>query len=166
MNLLEPARIPSRRLELVPVTAAHAQAMFPLLAREELYRQIGGGPPESMADLEQWFRLLETRRSPDGEECWLTWILFTEGGRDAVGYVQATIHGGNADLAWLVGVPWQGRGYAREAASALVNWLRAHGIGKISAQIKPGYGASEKIAESAGLRPSGQFHEGEEIWRS
>jgi len=68
---------------------------------------------------------LPAGRSPDGREEWCNWILRREPGGEAVGYVQATIsgEGRRAEIAWVVGLPWQGRGYATEAARALVGWL-------------------------------------------
>ena len=36
-----------------------------------------------------------------------------------LGYVQATVVRGSADLAWVVGTAHQGRGVAREAAGAV-----------------------------------------------
>ena len=32
------------------------------------------------------------------------------------GTVQATVSDGTAEIAWVVGTPWQGRGIAKEAA--------------------------------------------------
>ena len=74
---------------------------------------------------------------------------------------------GRADVAWVVGAEFQGRGYAVEAASALVAWLRERGVGDIRAQIRPGHAASAKVAERIGLVPTGELDdEGEQVWRA
>jgi L-amino acid N-acyltransferase YncA len=75
--------------------------------------------------------------------------------------------GRSADVAWVVGAPFQGRGYAVEAASALVAWLRERGVTEIRAHVHPGHAASARVAERIGLIPSGVLDdEGEQIWRS
>ena len=62
---------------------------------------------------------------------------------------------------------WQGRGYAVEAASALVAWLRERGVAEIRAHIRPGHAASARVAERIGLAPTGELDdEGEQIWRA
>ena len=58
-------------LVLEPLVAAHAEAMYPLLADPELHRYMDFGPPPSAADLERGYRKLESRRSADGREQWL-----------------------------------------------------------------------------------------------
>lgn len=47
---------------------------------------------------------------------WHNGIVRLRAERAAVGFVQATITGDTADVAWLIGVPWQRRGIAIEAA--------------------------------------------------
>jgi RimJ/RimL family protein N-acetyltransferase len=138
--------------------------MFPVLSDHKLYEYTGGCPPQSIADLAAWFGALESRQSPDGEELWLTWLLFTNEGNTAIGYVQATVTGHAADIAWLVGSEWQGIGYASEAATALTAWLHTNRIHAINANIHPDHSASQKVAQAAGLHYSGQIKDGEEVW--
>src|SRR5690242_13445500 len=69
-----------------------------------------------------------------------------------------------AEMPWVVGLPWQGQGYATEAARALVGWLDACGVGVIQAHIHPEHAASAAVAHRAGLRPSGMVEEGEQLW--
>jgi RimJ/RimL family protein N-acetyltransferase len=83
--------------------------------------------------------------------------------------VQATLTrqagGWTAEVAWVVGVPWQGRGYASEAARALVGWLVEAGAGEIVAHVHPGHTASERVAAAAGLVATGEEVDGERVWR-
>ena len=46
--------------------------------------------------------------------------------------------GQRAEIAWVVGLDWQGRGYAAEAAQALVTWLDSRGTAVIQAHTPPG----------------------------
>lgn len=152
------------RLTLRLVDRSHAAAMFTLLSDTELYRFTGGSPPASVEEVETWFSALESRQSPDGSERWLTWIVQLESSRTAIGYVQSTIAGNKADVAWLIGTSWQGNGYAREAVRQLGAWLQEEGMATITARIHPHHRASQKVASSLGLSPSGEYCDGEEIW--
>ena len=82
--------------------------------------------------------------------------------------MQATVSADlrEAEVAWVVGTPWQGHGYAAEAAVALVAWLREQGVGRIVAHVEPQHVASERVAARAGLRPTDELHDGERVWAS
>jgi RimJ/RimL family protein N-acetyltransferase len=84
-----------------------------------------------------------------------------------IGHVQATVveHGGRADVAWIIGTPWQGRGYATEAAMALARWLHEEGIAEITAHVNPHHAASSRVAERAGFRPTEEVEAGEVVWQ-
>lgn len=140
--------------------------MYPVLCHRELYEFTGGEPPHSRADVAAWFRALESRQSPDGQERWLTWIVHLQDSGAALGYVQATVKGGVADIAWVIGVDWQGQGYAKEAASALVSWLLASGVAGITAHVHPEHFASLGVARAAGLAFTGRLLDGEQVWAS
>ena len=156
------------RLVLNSVTELDAEDMAEVLAARELYTFIGGEPPTLEALRERYARLA-VGHSPDGLQEWVNWIARRARDGVAVGTVQATVldGGGYADVAWVVGTRFQGRGYAAEAASALVGWLRQRGAGDIRAHIRPGHAASAGVAERIGLAPTGELDdEGEQIWRA
>ena len=152
------------KLALVPVLRCHARDMFHVLADPELYHFTGGMPPESAEAVHRWFSGLETRKSPDGTEHWLTWIVQLRERDTSIGYVQATIRGARAEIAWLIGTPWQGRGYAREAVALLKSWLTRHDIEELTAHIHPRHRASQRVALSAGFLHNGAIHNSEEVW--
>ncbi|QWQ41927.1 GNAT family N-acetyltransferase [Streptomyces sp. YPW6] len=82
-----------------------------------------------------------------------------------VGYVQATVRGPRAEIAWVIGTPWQGRGYAREAARGLAAHLAsAGGVRELVAHIHPDHAASAGVAVAAGLGPTGEWEDGERRW--
>ena len=86
-----------------------------------------------------------------------------------VGTVQATLYcpvAGrlNAELAWVVGFDYQGNGYGREGALAMVSWLRAHGVDGLVAHIHPGHDASAGIARALGLTATDTVSDGEIRW--
>ncbi len=158
-------RIEAPRLTLTPLTVEDADDMVGVLASEELYAFIGGGPP-GLGDLRARYARLGTGRSPDGRQDWLNWILRRRQDGRAVGTVQATVTEGErrAEVAWVVGTAWQGRGYASEAAGAVAEWLRGRGVGLLQAHIHPGHEASMKVAARIGLRPTDLFEDGERLW--
>lgn len=69
--------------------AGHAPEMFEVLRDAAIY-EFENEPPPSLQWLERRYRQLETRRSPDGSERWLNWVIRLPSGRLA-GYVQATV---------------------------------------------------------------------------
>ena len=146
--------IVTSRLDLTPLVPDDADEMVEVLAGAELYTFIGGSPP-TLEALRAQYAHQAVGHSADGTEAWLNWIIRPHPERNAVGFVQATItnDGHDAEIAWVVGVPWQRRGYATEASAALVAWLDAHGVDVITANVHPDHLASESVARRIGLRP-------------
>jgi RimJ/RimL family protein N-acetyltransferase len=137
-----------------------------VLRAPALYEFTGGSPP-APGELRDRYARQVTGRSPDGTQEWHNWVLRLRPGGAAIGTVQATITGGgrSAEIAWVVGQPWQGHGYATEAARALTAWLDARGVAVITACIHPRHAASAAVAARAGLLPTGEFAGGERVWR-
>jgi RimJ/RimL family protein N-acetyltransferase len=140
--------------------------MVAVLGDQELYTFIGGEPP-TLDDLRIRYGRLAVGRSADGAEEWHNWTVRHRSDGIAVGTVQATIvvHRDVADIAWVIGRPWQGQGYAAEAAQALVRWLHDRGLGTITAHVHPEHHASAGVARRAGLSATAEIDEGERVWR-
>ena len=143
-----------------------ADEMAGVLGDERLH-DFTGGQPLSPEQLRARYERLAGGWSPDGAEQWCNWIVRIRPGGDAVGFAQATVTGDGsaATVAWVVGVPWQGRGYAAEAAAALVTRLADVGVRTIEAHIHPDHHASGRVAARAGLEPSTEVIDGEVVWR-
>jgi RimJ/RimL family protein N-acetyltransferase len=149
-------------IRLDPLRVADAAEMVGVLGAPALYSYIGGRPP-TLGELTEQYRRQVVGRSVDGREEWLNWIVRVE--ESAVGYVQATVHeGARAVVAWVIGLEWQGRGYATAAAAELVAVLRSRGVRRIEAYIVPGHAASERVAARIGLAATGHLSEGEQMW--
>ena len=159
-------RIASACLSLVPLAVADADEMVGVLSADALYA-FTGGSRLGLDELRVRYARLTVGRSPDGSQEWCNWIVRREVGGQAVGYVQATIMdgGARAGIAWVIGLDWQGHGYAREAARALVAWLDSRGVTLIQAHIHPEHAASAAVARRAGLLPTGHFDDGEQLWQ-
>jgi RimJ/RimL family protein N-acetyltransferase len=164
-------RILTTRLELVPVIADDADELIEVFGDERLYVFLASRPTTT-AELRDQFAALEAARLADTEgTAQRNWTVRRGSDGPAVGMLQASFsdQGRAAEIAWAVGVPWQGQGIASEAARALVSWLERRGVAIITAHIHPDHHASATVATRAGLRPTGDYrwHEGvrEQLWR-
>lgn len=105
--------------------AAHADEMFAVLGDPALY-EYENAPPASSAWLRERFARLESRRSANGEEQWLNWVIRL-GAHGLIGFVQATVFPtGRAAIAYVLSSKHWGAGYAHEACEALIRELREH----------------------------------------
>lgn len=111
-------------LVLEPLTRDHAEAMFEVLSEPELYRYLDYGPPPSPQHLRGVYEGLEARVSPDGSQLWLNWVVRPRGGAPA-GFVQATVAGADAWVAYILARESWGRGFASEATQAVIDHLRS-----------------------------------------
>jgi RimJ/RimL family protein N-acetyltransferase len=165
VQTLAAAPVTTARLELTPLQVEDADAMAVVLADEKLHEFIGGHPATAEELRGRYSRMVAGSGRPD--ELWRNWVVRV--GAEPVGYVQATLtgtaDGWAADIAWVIGSPWQGNGYAGEAARGLVAWLRSRGVAVVAANIVPGHRASERVAATAGLTPTDAMVDGERVWR-
>jgi len=152
--------IATDRLTMLPLKVEYAGAMAKVLADPSLYTFTGGEPPTVESLEARYARQLEGPGRED--EQWLNWVIQHDG--DLIGYVQATITGGTAEIAWVIGTAWQGRGYAKEAAEGLVTWLRAQNVDRIIAHVHPDHTASAAVAAAVGLTRTDVVEDGEYLW--
>ena len=104
-------------LLLEPLAVHHAHEMFSVLSDPAIY-EFENEPPASEEALSRRYAILEGRRSRDGTQTWLNWVIRLQGGEPA-GYVQATVlESGAALVAYeLASRHWrQGIGSAAVAA--------------------------------------------------
>jgi len=110
------------RLRLEPQLAVHAEAMFAALSDPAIY-EFENEPPASLDALRERYKKLETRRSGDGREHWLNWVLHPHGGA-LIGYVQATVRAdGQAFVAYELASAFWGHGLGSEAVAAMIHEL-------------------------------------------
>jgi RimJ/RimL family protein N-acetyltransferase len=155
------------RLHLTLLGAADADDLFAVLNDVRLHDFIGGTPP-TREQLRQRFARWELRAAPDGGQRWLNWVVRIARTGIAVGYVQATVEGNRASIAYVIGTSWSRQGIATEAVIGMCEALRRHlGIDSFEAHVHPAHLTSARVAQNAGLAPTGQFDDqGEELWTS
>lgn len=124
------------RLLLEPQLAAHAWVMYAVLCDPAIY-EFENAPPASLEWLHERFTKLETRRSGDGSEQWLNWVLRQPSGA-LIGYVQATVQAdASALIAYELASAHWGRGLASEAVEAMIVELIAqYGVHTLWAVFK------------------------------
>ena len=156
----------TRRLDLAPLVVDDAREMVLVLADPDLYAFTGGEPPtrrRSAAGTRASSPGRPTPRARRGTtgSCGSRTVARSSGRCRRRSARQA----GEAEIAWVTGVPWQGRGYATEAAAALVEWLAETGTRSVVALIHPGHPASAAVARHLGLLPTDELVDGERVWR-
>jgi [ribosomal protein S5]-alanine N-acetyltransferase len=108
------------RVTLEERRAAHAEELFELLRDPRLYTFLDEEPPQSVQALREKLARSESRRSPDGKERWLNWIVRADSGHLA-GYVQATVEQSkDTNVAYVFGLHHQGRGIATAAVATML----------------------------------------------
>ncbi|MFE2142462.1 GNAT family N-acetyltransferase [Streptomyces sp. NPDC059456] len=164
MHTLRAGELGTGRLELSPLRVAHAGEMAVVLGDPALHGFIGGVPLSGDALRERYARL--EAGSPDPGVVWCNWVLRLRGEGRLVGTVQATVTpaADTAEVAWVVGTPWQGRGFATEAARAVTAWLTAVPVGRLVAHVHPDHHASAAVAAACGFAPTPQVEDGEVRW--
>lgn len=150
-------------VSLRAVIVTDAAAMVGVLADPALYQFTGGEPP-SEDDLVRRYTAQAIGGSPDGSEIWLNLLVMVD--KIPVGYVQATIFAddGVSEIAWVIGAPWQGRGYASRASGMLVADLATRGVRTVIAHIHPDHAASQGVARRLGMVPTDVVVDGEVRW--
>lgn len=112
------------RCTLEPLVAAHAHEMFSVLSDPALY-VFENEPPTSEEWLVRRYQSLERRRSADGKEKWLNWVVRLPSG-ELAGYVQATVLPSAASrVAYELSSRYWRRGIGSSAVMAMLEELRS-----------------------------------------
>jgi ribosomal-protein-alanine N-acetyltransferase len=114
----------TRRLDLEPLAERHADELWVPLADPRLYTHLPQEPPPSLAALRERFVLLSQRRSPQGDQLWLNWVMRDRGDGRSRGRLQATVTAqGRAWIAYEVFPSFWGQGLATEGCRRMIGWL-------------------------------------------
>lgn len=101
----------------------HAAELYKVLRDPGLYLFLDEVPPQSVGELAKKLARSELRRSPDGNEHWLNWVVRAECGAMA-GYVQATVEENKeTNVAYVFSPKFQGQGIASAAVRQMLEIL-------------------------------------------
>jgi len=162
-HMLKIAKLDTPRLRLDPISIDDADTLVDVFDHPAMLEFIGGDEPTRDVLRGRFERM--PAGSGNEVEAWLTWIVRFE--EVTTGIVQATVRYYGADLAWVIGLPWQNQGLATEAGLAMRQWLVTQGVTAFLAHIHPDNAASNAVAANLGLRSSGSVDDdGEVVWLS
>lgn len=154
-------------LHLEALRVDHAEEMASLLDDPRLHTYVGG-QPETLEQLRERYRRQVAGCSVDGSRLWFNWVLRHQPTGRAIGLVQVSVSTQEkatvAEIAWIVGSDYQGRGYACQAAETVVSWLDEIGVESVIAYVHPDHRASMAVATSIGMRPTTTVKDGELRW--
>jgi RimJ/RimL family protein N-acetyltransferase len=147
---------------LAPLRSSDAEELVGLLEESDLRVWLRA---RDVAQLRDRFQGWEVRRSPDGREAWLNWIVRSADDGRAVGWAQATVAGDAAQVAYAVLPAERGRGFATAALLAMMGLLRDElGVVFFEARIDEANVGSQRVAAAAGLKRTDRTVRGESVW--
>jgi RimJ/RimL family protein N-acetyltransferase len=148
-------RLADAGLVLEPLEVKHAEVMYRILSDPELHRYMDDPPPPSLDALRERYRSLERRTSPDGLQGWLNWIVAPADG-EPIGFVQSTVEGTTAWIAYLLARPAWGRGHATRACHLMIDHLIArYGVQRFMAVAEVANRPSIRLLERLGFALAG-----------
>lgn len=161
MTLLE-----TPRLRLRPLTADDTDALLSYRGDPEVCRYLPF-PPMDAAEIArrletQWFR---TELENDEEHVTLGAELRETGELvgDVILFLRSRAHG-NGEIGWVFHPAVAGRGYATEAATALLDWaFGANGLRRVVARLDSRNDASARLCERLGMRREAHLVENEYV---
>ena len=135
----------TERLRLRPLTVADAPAMAALLGDDHDAIQMTSHVPDpcTVDGARGWIEL----RSGPG-----SYPYAIEVGGEMVGVIGCLVEGTVAGMGYWVGRAHWGRGYATEAARALLRFVVTLGVHTVEADTFTGTAASVRVLEKAGFR--------------
>ena len=125
------------RLQMKRVQRQLASKVYPIFNDPRLYTYLPEDPL-SLEATEKRFTFWEPGISPDQSEYWLNWVIQIQESQQVIGTVQAGINRESrvASIAYMLAYDFQKKGYAFEAVSNLIKFLRKeYQIAQIKAWI-------------------------------
>lgn len=162
-------RLSTERLDLVACTPGIVEAdlrgdheaLGALLAA----RVPGRWPPDLWTDAALNHLLAWMASDPDAHG-WGAWYVVRREGTLLIGAVglKGRPKDGTAEIGYTLVAEAHGKGYATEAAHALVDWAFAHPeVRRVCAQARPGHLPSLRVMERLGFSYSGPGSEGDTV---
>ncbi|MXP08726.1 GNAT family N-acetyltransferase [Pseudoblastomonas halimionae] len=145
----------SERLLLRPPWPEDWQAIHSAVAEETVVRNLANAPwPYDEADARQYAAIPQDPRAPH-----FLLVLPTADGWELVGSAGMGRHEGEVEIGYWIARKFWGRGFATEAARAVIEIARLCGHRRLVAGHYVDNPASGRVLEKAGFVPTGRFAE-------
>jgi RimJ/RimL family protein N-acetyltransferase len=160
------------RLEIEPLAVEHAVQLHAAFDHPEVERFLHGTHVTTLDAMRARIVHLIAGPPPDRTgERWWNFAVWLRAERSIIGQLEATIYGDWAEIAYVFGPRWWGRGLASEATRWLVGHLTEHGIAELWAAVHPANLASRRLLARVGFtaveradRPLGSFDPGDDVY--
>lgn len=141
------------RLLLRPPRLSDAQSIFSNYAKDlETTRYLIWRPHKKIHETEEFL----TRVAVWGADDDFSWAVTLKDSGELIGMVGLRINEFKADLGYVLGRQWWGRGYATEAVQSIVDWaLSQPGIYRVWAMCDVDNLASARVLEKVGMSREG-----------
>ncbi len=148
----------SERLQFELMTRKHADLLFELDQDPEVMRFINGGKPSTREEIEtKYLPRMESYTTP--EKGWGIWGVWLTQSNEFIGWIlirpmhffDEARNDDDLELGWRFKRSSWGKGYATEAAQAVVKALESNGVQQISALAVEKNGASINVMKKLGM---------------
>lgn len=143
---------PSADLVLEPLGPEHAAVLFPVLGDARVWEHILGSDGATEDQMQATYARRAAGPARPGER-WINHAVRLAGG-PYLGRVEATVYPDAwAEIAYVFGLAYRGRGYARAAVRRL---LQEIAVDEVWATVTPANGASRRLLTALGFREAPQ----------
>lgn len=146
-------------LRYEPLTAAHAPALFPVLSSSVVWTYVADSDERTLDEMVARYARTERGPGPDRPtERWVNFALRLPDGT-CCGRIEATVHEAGspapwAEIAYLLGPAFWGRGLAQEAVAWLLTHLEEqHQVYEVWAAVQPDNARSCRLLARLGFQP-------------
>jgi len=154
---------------MVVLAPEHAVGLFDALDDHRVGTYIGGPDVTTLEALEDRIRRVAAGPPPGTGERWCNWVVML--GSRVIGRLEATLHDGIAEIAYVFSPSTWGHGYAAEAVRWLLIELRGARVAAVWATVDPENVASIGLLRRLGFQPSAapredlrSFDPGDEVY--
>jgi [ribosomal protein S5]-alanine N-acetyltransferase len=137
----------SKRLVYERIAQTHATEMERVLCDPRVYVHVDDGTAPTFDELAESFLLREI--GPSGNrsgETWVDYVVRTKDSQVAIGRVEATVIEHRAEVAYLLGLSYWGKGYGSESLIWLQHFLQKnYGVREFWATVTPGNESSKNL---------------------